>query len=141
MMNDWSNVGHQKRLIEESRGNLAEAAKAARFPVCEQYETPTHVWRCPSPEMQQATALALRELAIFVKPVKTVSIIFQSILAGIKSYMANTPIPDLIVQDNQLGQLLTDAVQEQDDIGWEHCLKGRMSKKWAAAQHKYYAER
>ena len=37
--------------------------------------------------------------------------------------------------------MLQEAVEEQNAIGWEHLLKGWMSKQWAQAQDEYYKDR
>eukprot|EP00957_Ditylum_brightwellii_P170203 12956650-Ditylum_brightwellii.AAC.1 len=35
---------------------------------------------------------------------------------------------------NELGEVLTDAVADQHDLGWDNMVKGRISKKWGLAQ-------
>eukprot|EP00957_Ditylum_brightwellii_P099654 7590563-Ditylum_brightwellii.AAC.1 len=35
---------------------------------------------------------------------------------------------------NELREVLTDAVADQHELGWDNMVKGRVSKKWGLAQ-------
>ena len=43
--------------------------------------------------------------------------------------------------NNKLTKLLTEAVQDQNKIGWNNFMKGRMSQKWGEAQQVHCLEK
>jgi hypothetical protein len=47
---------------------------------------------------------------------------------------------DIPAIDNTIGRAIHLAYFEQEQLGWEQALQGRLSKKWGEAQHSYYNE-
>eukprot|EP00957_Ditylum_brightwellii_P033205 2515993-Ditylum_brightwellii.AAC.1 len=45
------------------------------------------------------------------------------------------------IYNDRLGRLLSDALHEQHDIGWDNFLKGRLSHKWGDAQQYVYQKK
>lgn len=75
-----------------------------------------------------------------MKPVKTAPLVHKCMIAGLKQKMFGTPIPDIRVLEDALGHHLHLVVTEQEDIGWIHALKVRISMRWRVAQQQYYYE-
>ena len=63
---------------------------------------------------------------------------------GIMNWMlcpyGNLPMPRWR-HHNRLTDLLTEAVQEQNQIGWNNFMKGRISHKWGEAQQVHCSEK
>ena len=50
-------------------------------------------------------------------------------------HMAPAPVP--IIPDDEVGEIIRDAIEDQHIIGWDNFLKGRISIKWKHAQALY----
>lgn len=55
--------------------------------------------------------------------------------------MLDDQIAEFEVPEDVVGDAIRKAVAAQEDIGWAHMLKGRISKKWKRMQCLYYATR
>ena len=69
--------------------------------------------------------------------------IIQLLQTNIMQWIKKAPLEtiNLPTHPKPYDHTLQGAVIEQTSIGWEHILKGWMSKKWAQAQGAYYKER
>eukprot|EP00957_Ditylum_brightwellii_P126090 9611642-Ditylum_brightwellii.AAC.1 len=47
------------------------------------------------------------------------------------------PLPTLFIADNDIGDVVQSAVEDQHQIGWNNFMTGRISIKWKAAQKMY----
>lgn len=76
---------------------------------------------------------------MFIKPVRTAPPVLKCILAGIPRTMLGTPLPYLCIPETDaIGRLVHLAMTEQDEISWDHMLKGRINRKWHVMQQCYY---
>ena len=69
--------------------------------------------------------------------------IWTTLLRNIIKWSKQETITAPMINENSLesDKLLREAVLQQNEIGWDHILKGWLSKKWSEAQENYYAER
>eukprot|EP00957_Ditylum_brightwellii_P048796 3702137-Ditylum_brightwellii.AAC.1 len=58
------------------------------------------------------------------------------LISKIQQWCGDDTTPPGIPTD-PLGVLLTEAVPEQNDLGWENLMKGRILKKWGMAQQQH----
>lgn len=129
MEHDWSNVGKQKHKIAASHKE-EDVESAAQCPACRGYEEPGHVWQCPSDEMTAAARLAVQAFVKYMKLVWTSPMFMQCLLAGIRRHLWGEAIPDLQVPEDRLGMMIHSAVCTQEELGWNHFLKGRVVLWW-----------
>jgi len=62
-----------------------------------------------------------------------------AIISSLKAWIAADPIPLFLRNDQDTLERLTSlAHSEQSILGWNQAFKGRLSKKWTAAQSKWY---
>eukprot|EP00957_Ditylum_brightwellii_P059506 4517822-Ditylum_brightwellii.AAC.1 len=58
------------------------------------------------------------------------------LVSKIQQWCGDDTTPPKIPTD-PLGVLLTEAVAEQNELGWENLVKGRISMKWGMAQQQH----
>lgn len=119
------------------RGKDPDAARHGCCPHCKAHKHQVHIWKCPAAEMCAALQLALQELRDFLKPVRTLPLLLRSLEARIRRF-ALGEVPDVEILEDRHGRQICAAVALQDNVGWLHLLKGRVTKEWREAQIGYY---
>jgi len=112
---------------------------------CSRYhETFEHVFRCPSDDANTARTSALSTLRIFLQNKRLAAPMISSFCTGIEQWlMSNTHCfsfpPDQY--DDEVFQSLRIAFDSQTSLGWDHLLRGRISKAWFHAHDIYCQQR
>ena len=135
-VHDWQNVGTQKEKIDE-------ATTESCCPMeCGKTETPMHFWYCDDPALSGIREDLLRTFEEHLQTNKTAPTVTHTIMQCISYWIhAQETYPILVTRDEHGQQdALSTAVHSQNEIGWEHFLKGRFSIKWLDLQHKYCKE-
>eukprot|EP00957_Ditylum_brightwellii_P205476 15344053-Ditylum_brightwellii.AAC.2 len=47
------------------------------------------------------------------------------------------PLPTPIIEDDDIGDVVQSAIEDQHQMGWNNFIKGQISIKWKAAQKMY----
>ena len=116
-------------------------------PLCKNtVETQDHVYQCHRPLARQTQKTTLNKLKCWCEKHKIHPRIVGSILRNINLWFYATEdreherISDAIklsIDISKIGQLITSAEKEQDEIGWSHFFCRRLSKKWSDAQSEH----
>jgi hypothetical protein len=120
-----------------------EKAIDHRCPRCQSFqETLTHVFQFPHGLSMHATAWT--KTTLMFKKTSTCPFIIATIGHSISQWLTGGPVqwqgptPAL---DDSIGQAVFTAFQEQQLIGWEQAIRGRISKQWGRANTLYCQER
>ena len=98
-----------------------------------------HYIQCTSPLMEEGKKLIQRKFKESQLRLKTATVICDAFSAILGYLRRRTGQPQLTSYfETELGTMVRDAWKEQEAIGWENILKGRLSKKWGYVQAKYY---
>lgn len=97
-------------------------------------ETTTHVLQCKFPGATQVWNDAIANFASWLKSIHTHPHLITIITARLQQWHDGTDLTPF--HSNIPG--LTEAVQQQDSIGWEAAIEGRWSTKWLDIQKSYY---
>ena len=102
-----------------------------------------HVLCCPHGSL--ARPLLWDKVIAVLDTLKTAPYIKHKFLYGISQWQhqgQDSAWPsDIPAIDDTIGRATHLAYFEQEQLGWEQALRGRLSKKWGEAQHSYYNER
>ena len=106
---------------------------------CGEVETQLHFLTCKDPTWIKTLNLEKSKLKQKLSTLHTAPVII-SILSfafenNYSTHTLNTPTP--ISRNESIAYM---AAVEQQSIGWKNFLQGRLSKKWAIAQHYYFKE-
>jgi hypothetical protein len=129
-MHNWLNTGYQKKKIDQ--------AAVDDCPVCgAQEETWQHMFQC-----NHADSIAIRTLAITKFKSKLISLGTAPILRETLCYKiaqwCNMPtLQAPRIPDDDVGEVIGDAVEDQQIIGWDNFMKGRMCIRWKMAQEMF----
>ena len=106
-------------------------------------ETPLHYLYCTSTNATQATCVLVQDIKTTLKKEHIAMPIYQAIITHLISTLSNTPHTPHTPPDipTPLDTITQDAIRAQNNIGWQHFLKGRISKHWSEAQAMYYTQR
>jgi hypothetical protein len=122
-----------------SRRHRMEQAIDHRCPRCQKFqETLAHVFQCPSAVELQRKALIKAQATIWKKP--SCKFVVTTLVSGISQWSTGAqvqwsgPIPG---PADDIGTLAFKAFQEQQDIGWDQAIRGRLSKTWGEANMLY----
>ena len=120
-----------------------EKAIDHRCPRCQKFqETLNHVFQCPHGPSICATAWT--KAISTIKKTSTCPFIVATLGHSISQWSTGGPIhwqgltPAL---DDSIGQVVFTAFQEQQSIGWEQAIQGRISQQWGRANTLYCQER
>ena len=133
LVHGWQNDGYQKGLFY----GITDASMCPTG--CGQLETRQHYMRCTAPTLGASYSqlhLAFKRTHVGLHTAKPIYDIMLYILKCIRT--DETPI---LVQyfESDMARATQEAWMEQQKIGWEQLLKGRLSSKWGAAQALYYS--
>lgn len=120
------------------RQNLRRQAPNDHCPRCYTEQLPTqtesvaHLFSCPSQGSRQLWDTSLQALEEWMLCHNTDPILRQMILSGLKSWqqLPHDPIP----LNHEYQQLSHD----QNEVGWQSLLEGRMVKGWATRQEAFF---
>ena len=60
--------------------------------------------------------------------------LMRSLTKGIHAWMHSKTLPEISQKTHPVHKLVQEAYDDQTTIGWRHAIRGRISKKWSAAQ-------
>jgi hypothetical protein len=106
----------------------------ADCPRCSAPEDARHVWLCPDAEAKLIRNEGISDIAQWMEEVQTDPEIRTAIVTRLVQWADNLPM--LPIQTDSV--VLQDAIQHQDDIGWDNFFEGRIAKDWEQAQEAYY---
>jgi hypothetical protein len=96
-------------------------------------EDATHVWKCQEPRALEVWTKAITNLELWLKKQRTEPGITRIICAKLLAWQSGSAAE--ITVGVFLG--LKDAVQKQDEIGWQALLEGRPALGWREVQQRY----
>lgn len=132
-VHDWQNVGLQKIKIDHK--TTEELCPMG----CGCPETPMHCCYCGDLAYEGVRQDHLTQFDKYLDQIQTSPQIKQHIVSCI-SYWINsqTEYPISVERDSEGNQdLLSTTVEQQNEIGWGHFLKGRLSYNWLNLQDQY----
>ena len=94
-----------------------------------------HVLTCPSPEANQCWDKALQDLCSWMQSVHTEPSLVEAIKQKLEGWHRNQRVY-FYTLDSRLSQ----ALSQQEHIGWENFLLGRISPNLGQYQHTYYQQ-
>ena len=131
----WQHDGYQKGLFYEDLEEIEVMCPAG----CGKKEERLHYIQCTSPLIAEGNKLIQRKFKESQIRLKTATVICDAFSAILGSLRRRTGQPQLASYfESEMGTMVQDAWKEQEAIGWDNILKGRLNKKWGYAQAKYY---
>ena len=107
----------------------------SRCPRCQQEdETTTHVIICPNDSAGLEWRCRVTDIGLWLLEVETHPSIRQCILDSLAPCSLNT------LFSTHADQTCSVAATEQDEIGWQNFVEGKISKTWGDLQFLYYQE-
>jgi hypothetical protein len=134
---------HQKHNVVKHTSGWCSVGKMAKrwhlrptdhCPRCGLPETTRHVWRCSQSEAIQQWHRSLRILRRDLGRMQTAPAITEAIVERLTQWKTN----DVLPQFQSRFPKLTDAISQQDEIGWDNFLEGTISKHWQPVQALYF---
>jgi hypothetical protein len=122
----------QKRLPSNKRENTYYGYISPYCKKCGEIETQIHILQC----QECATRISLKDTYIrtltqFLESSRLDESTIRVIIANVRAWVTNTRPPALRTIAPDAAPLLRTALKEQNQIGWDHWFKGRISNKWA----------
>ena len=111
--------------------------------LCGEIEDDDHFFKCNDPIMQDAQEEIIMDLCKSLKKINTSPSIIRTMKLYIQKWMSNknhTQITTLH-PNIQHHQEITLAIKQQEHIGWDHFVRGRLSKLWKVAQKTYQGQK
>jgi predicted RNA-binding Zn-ribbon protein involved in translation (DUF1610 family) len=121
----------QNRLPCNRRQNMYYGYVSYACALCGELEHQKHIYRCESCTVRANIRVKyLKDLRYYLensrlKPT-TARVIVQCVQAHLEGYDS----PDIEDMAPDASSLLIQAIEEQEEIGWDQWFKGRLSKKW-----------
>ena len=107
----------------------------SRCPRCKTSdESVTHVTVCPHPSALDAWKEQISTFQQWLRSQKTRGDIIEAIIRNLRKLRKSGGIYGHHYQDSDMRE----AVKEQDNIGWDHFLLGRISNRWSRIQDRHY---
>ena len=106
-------------------------------------ESHAHVFQCPNPRRQNHILNQILQLMSILRKKYTYKPLIKIIQSNLIKWSRGEQLESLPLPQNpsKYDHILQEAVVEQNNIGWDHMLKGWISKKWGQAQEEFYKER
>jgi hypothetical protein len=138
---DWKKLAVGSRLHEQS------PCYNHRCPACHaDYETNDHVFRCNHPSCSKWRTMLISSIMAQSDSSYRDPLLMDILRTGLHAYFTNTP-PDFDKQFPRdpeerfpAGSWVNsyhDLINQQQDIGWDHFLRGKLSKEWTKVQFQY----
>jgi hypothetical protein len=106
---------------------------------CQKFqETLAHVFQCPSAVELCRKALMKAQATIWKKPLH--KFVVTALVSGISQWSTGAQVQSsgsIPGPADDIGTLAFKAFQEQQDIGWDQTIRGRLSKTWGEANMLY----
>ena len=115
-----------------------DAEHPAKCPACQEVETNDHVSACSNPRRDKLRRELLSNLSKILDKHDTHQQIKECMILGLKKILANdlSPITTEEVSFSPTG-IISEALEEQENIGWANFYRGRLSTKWLDAQQDF----
>ena len=97
-------------------------------------ETQNHIFRCNHPASRTAQITALKQIEKTGKKSGINTYLVRMLTKGIHAWMRNLPAPEISTKKHPVHVAVREAFHAQQEIGWDHALRGRLSVKWNEAQ-------
>lgn len=132
LVNNWQHDGHQKHV--HMRGEDSPGC-----PACNDPEEHMHFIQCKSEVMQTNHRHRRDDFLCSHNKLKMAGIIMRGFKTILQSLQDGNSVPSMPPTSHDIiGQLFSEAWDEQEKIGWAQVLKGRLSIKWRHAQQEFY---
>ena len=146
LIHDWQNTGAQKERFARSHNRkepLNEDAYQAssQCPMqCGESEIPLHYLYCKNNPKPDETTRCIRSIARWMKKAGTHKPLIPILIKAMTNWLANgkLTIKWKFAQDED-HEGITQALTEQQQIGWHNFFKGRISKTWTEIQQREYS--
>eukprot|EP00957_Ditylum_brightwellii_P136040 10374449-Ditylum_brightwellii.AAC.1 len=119
-MNDWDALG--RNLMKQHLFNQIRL----------------HLLCCPHDELIAIRTLAVTKFESSPLKCKTAPIIHSTLVYKLLQWLGLATDSPLDIPSDQLGTILSTAVEEQAKIGWEIFIKGQISIHWGDVQQFFY---
>eukprot|EP00957_Ditylum_brightwellii_P041014 3105505-Ditylum_brightwellii.AAC.1 len=117
LVHNWLNKGHQKKQIDKNAVNTS--------PIClDAEETWRHLFQCQYKDSIAIRTVALTLFKSELLQIKTTPILQEVLYYKVAQWckLPSTPVP--LIPDDEVGYMIRDAVEAQNKIGWDNCIKG-----------------
>eukprot|EP00957_Ditylum_brightwellii_P173128 13180186-Ditylum_brightwellii.AAC.1 len=115
-MHNWLNMGHQKKVIDKNDVNAC--------PIClEMEETWQHFFQCQHEDSIAIRTLALTLFKSELLHLKTAPILREVLYYKVAQWCKLSSIPVPLIPDDEVGDMIRDAVEDQNKIGWDNLIK------------------
>ena len=104
--------------------------------LCNEIEDDDHPFQCNDPIMQDAQEETLEILKTSLTKIHTSTTITSTIITHLRQWMRNTELSpsQSLHPDIKYHQEIQKAINQQNKIGWDHFICGRISGQWKIAQ-------
>eukprot|EP00957_Ditylum_brightwellii_P129618 9887752-Ditylum_brightwellii.AAC.1 len=132
-IHNWLLTHEQAKKINPNASDLC--------PICVTIaETSTHLFHCMHGSAICACTEAIIQFCVDLYSLKTAQILKQVLVYKVAQWWGiQLPCPK--IPSNFIGDLISEAVEQQNNIGWDNFLKGCLSILWDKAQLKYHKHR
>ena len=128
------NTGRQKKLF--TARSVTEPAASDRCPLCgRQEETTMHLYWCSDESLKDIREEGIHELEEELRDRHIPGNMWKAIARGIWAVQSENDPTDWEPPNTAIAE----AYKEQTVIGWQHFLKGRLSKKWGTLLQQWYS--
>ena len=155
---DWSshglalskmNINNQTCITKHLHGWLPTLERNHRFgfsttsicPICKnEIETQSHIINCKHSHFWLNLTLQLQQAKAFLRPFLPFHQIWPIISSHITNTCAEGLNPTFSIINDPIGNLIQVAINQQQAIGWNQLLYGRIASSWGHVQEHYYKE-
>ena len=97
-------------------------------------ETQDHIFTCGHHEARKQQINALKQMEREAKEAAINNFVIRTLTKGLHAWMHGLPPPKISPKKHPVHAIVKEAYEDQNRIGWNHALRGRLSKKWFEAQ-------
>ena len=97
-------------------------------------ETQNHVYFCNHPASREVQITALRTLEKKATDQGFNKFLIRSMLKGLHAWMHDLPLPHISPKRTSTHKTARNAYYQQDALGWDNLLRGRLHRLWEVAQ-------
>lgn len=135
VIHQWLPVGKQQHRIDPRKPSNCPSCRCVN-------ETSVHVFRCHSTERRESRANEVEAFREYLISIKTDSRVWHVIYNGLLSWQFNPHrAVNVNMAEGPVEDCLRKAITEQNELGWQNFLYGRISLAWGRAQEIAYRER
>ena len=141
-MHNWQNTGRQKQKFAQSAGLDTEDEENQKQYICPfgcgRVEHDQHYLRCRRSPKYNHKLMCLKSINTWMVKNNTAKLMRIVIQMRMADWINGDHMPRINVREEEGGMRVQKAVDEQDEIGWDHFFKGRLSKEWQIIQDEEY---